>query len=178
MSTLLHIPAHEAHVVRVFDVIEDPAKPLTDEDVLAALGADGELRTAEIELFDLRDLQDLPLADYLSEGHGIGAAELAPMRGQINGLRGRVLILPSRAFGGRAMEMRIGAALRLVGRFSEVAAAPARFEPLPAGEAEGTLAAGAGKRTKRQHAARWLAFGFFAILAAVVALVIGLAVRL
>lgn len=177
MSTLLHIPAHEARVVRVFAVIEDPAAPLADEAVLAALGAEGELRTAEIELFDLRDLHDMALSDYLAEGHGVGAGELEPMRAQLNALRGRVLILPSRAFAGRATDMRVAAALRLVGRFTEEAA-PVLFEPLPAGGAAGTIAAGADKRPRRQRAARWLAFGFFAIFAALVALVIGLAVKL
>lgn len=177
MSTLLHIPAHEAHVVRVFAVVEDAAAPLEDEAVLAALGATGELRTAEIELFDLRDLQDLTLTAYLAEGHGIAATELEPMRGQLNALTGRVLILPSRAFAGQATDMRIAAALRLVGRFSEEAR-PVRFAPLPAGGAAGMIAAGADKRPRRQRAARWLAFGFFAILAVVVALVIALAVKL
>lgn len=177
MSTLLHIPAHEAHVVRVFAVIEDAAAPLADEDVLAALGAAGEVQTAEIELFDLRDLQDLTLADYLAEGHGIAAKELEPMRGQLNALTGRVLILPSRAFAGQATEMRVAAALRLVGRFTEERT-PVQFEPLPAGGAAGMIAAGADKRPRRQRAARWLAFGFFAILAVVVALVIALAVKL
>lgn len=174
---VLNIPAQEAHVVRVFAVIENPDAPLADEAVLAALGAGGALRTEEIELFDLGDLQDLPLADYLAEGHGIGAADLEPMRGQLNGLTGRVLILPSRAFAGRATEMRVEAALRLVGRFAEEVA-PVRFAPMPGGGAEGGLVAGAGKRAGRQRAARWLAFGFFAIMAAVLALVIGLAVKL
>ena len=174
---VLNIPAHEAHVVRVFAVVEDVANPLADQAVLAALGAAGELRTEDIELFDVGDLQAFPLADYLAEGHGISAADLSPKRPQLNGLKGRVLILPSRAFDGRAMEMRVGPALRLVGRFTEEVA-PVRFAPLPDGGAAGSIAAGAGKGAGRQRAARWLAFGFFAIMAAVLALVIGLAVKL
>ncbi|PIV79400.1 MAG: hypothetical protein COW54_04290 [Rhodobacteraceae bacterium CG17_big_fil_post_rev_8_21_14_2_50_63_15] len=177
MSTVLNIPARETHVVRVFAVIEDAAAPLADEAVLAALGAAGEVRTAEIELFDLDDLQGLPLSDYLAEGHGIAASELAPMCGQLNALSGRVLIVPSRAFGGLAMEMRMSAALRLVGRFTEEST-PVRFDLLPGGGAAGGVAAGAGKQPRRQRAALWLAFGFFAILAVGVALVIGLAVKL
>lgn len=93
MSTVLRIPAGEAHVVRLFAVDEDRAKPHADDAILAALGA-GPLKTSEIELFDLADLQGMTLTDYLAEGHGIAAAELSPMQPQVNGLKGRVLILP------------------------------------------------------------------------------------
>lgn len=177
MSTLLRIPAGEAHVVRVFAVVERPEAPLADEAVLEALGATGEIRTAEIELFDIADLQGMALSDYLREGHGIGASDLAPMHGQLDGLKGRVLILPSRAFAGKATDLRVGAGLRLVGRFTEEVA-PVRFEPLPDGSTRGVVALRDDKRPRRQRAALWLAFGFFAVMAGVVALVIGLAVRL
>ena len=71
MSTAIHIPAHEAHVVRVFDVIEEAGAPLADEAVMDALGADGEVQGAQIELFDLGDLGGMSLSEYLAEGHGI-----------------------------------------------------------------------------------------------------------
>ena len=152
MSTRLNIPAQEAHVVRVFDVVEAADAPLSDAEVLAALGAGGDLRTEEIELFDLSDLQDMPLSTYLAEGHGIADAELAGMRGRLDGLGGRVLILPSRAFGGAAMTLVPGAALRLVGRFAEEGT-PVSFDALPAGGARGAVPA-AGRASTPQPGLR------------------------
>lgn len=176
MSTRLHIPAGEAHVVRVFAVDEDRAKPHADEAILQALGA-GELKTSEIELFDLEDLQSMTLSDYLADGHGIAAADLGPMRGQLNGLKGRVLILPSRAFEGRTLEMRPRAPLRLIGRFSEDVA-PVRFAPLPAGGAEGVVSARANARPRGAGRLRLMAFAVLALLAIGAAVAIGLAVKL
>lgn len=177
MSTRLDIPAHEAHVVRVFSVIETVGAPLGDAAVMAALGAqgeDGEVQGTEIELFDLSDLGAMPLTDYLAEGHGIAHAELDPMRAQLDGLTGRVLIVPSRAFGGRATRLRVGRGLRLVGRFAEDVS-PVRFDPLPAGGAGGSLAPTAHTGRTGRRAARLAALGFFAGLAVLAGIVIWLA---
>ncbi len=174
MSTVLDIPAHEAHVVRVFAVVEEAGAPLTDAEVMAALGAGDGLRGNEIELFDLGDLGAMPLSDYLAEGHGIARADLAPMRGQLDGLAGRVLIVPSRAFGGAAMVLRVGRGLRLVARFEEEEAAPVRFEPLPAGGAAGSVSPPA-KARGGTGAARLAAVGFFAGLAVLAGIVVWLA---
>jgi len=175
MSTRISIPAQEAHVVRVFSVIEEPGAPLEDAAVMAALGADGDLETDEIELFDLGDLGSMPLSDYLAEGHGIAAADLADMRGQLDGLRGRVLILPSRAFGGRASVLRPGRGLRLVGRFEEEVA-PVSFDPLPAGGTAGSVAPATRSGRPRRRAAWLAALVFLAVLAVLLALVVWLMV--
>jgi len=175
MSTQITIPAQEAHVVRVFSVTEEAGAPLGDAEVMDALGAEGDLDAGEIELFDLADLGSMPLSEYLGEGHGIAEADLADMRGQLDGLTGRVLILPSRAFGGRAIVLRPGRGLRLVGRFEEDVA-PVSFERLPAGGAAGSVApASRSARPGRRPA--WLAaLVFFAGLAVLAAIVISLAV--
>jgi len=174
MTTLLRIPAHEAHVLRVFAVDEAVDAPIEDQAVLEALGAEA-IKTAEVELFDVNDLQAMTLSEYLAEGHGIAGDQLAPMRAQLNGLTGRVLLLPSRAFDGRAQAMRPRAPLRMIGRFSEEVP-PVSFAPLPDGGAQGVMPLKADKTPGRQRAARWLALGFFAIMALVLALVISLAV--
>ncbi|MFU8776268.1 MAG: hypothetical protein ACNA7M_01180 [Roseovarius sp.] len=176
MSTVLRIPASEAHVVRLFAVDEDRATPHPDTAILDALGASA-LKTSEIELFDLADLQGMTLTDYLAEGHGIAPGELAPMRPQVNGLQGRVLILPSRAFEGRAQEMRPCAPLRLVARFSEDVA-PARFVPLPSGGADGLLTPRANARPQGAGRLRLMAFAVLALMAIGAAIAIGLAVKL
>ncbi|MGX0902576.1 hypothetical protein ACSSV8_001140 [Roseovarius sp. MBR-79] len=168
MSVTLDIPAQEAHVLRVFAVMD---KALTEQEVVSALGADG-LARDEIELFDMADLQDMTLSAYLAEGHGIGEAEIGPMRAQLDGLSGRALLLPSRAFQGRALRLSVGAALRLVGRFEE-ARAPVRFAPLPAGGAAGVTGTKGDARPGR--AARLAALVFFLGLAVLAALVLWLA---
>ncbi len=169
MSVTLDIPAQEAHVLRVFAVM-DTALP--DEAVISALGAEG-LARDEIELFDVADLQDMTLSTYLAEGHGIGENELTGMRAQLDGLSGRVLLLPSRAFQGRALRLSVGAALRLVGRFEEDRA-PVRFTPLPTGGTEGALVAGEGSKPPRR-AAYLAALVFFVGVAVLAALVLWLA---
>lgn len=176
MSTVLRIPAGEAHVVRLFAVDEDRANPHPDDAILAALGA-GPLKTSEIELFDLADLQGMTLTDYLAEGHGIASAELSPMQSQVNGLKGRVLILPSRAFEGRAQKMRPRAPLRLVARFTEEGT-PVRFAPLPTGGAEGLLTPRANARPQGAGRLRLMAFAVLALMAIGAAVAIGLAVKL
>ena len=85
------------------------------------------------------------------------------------------MLVPSRAFEGRAQEMRPQAPLRMIGRFSEDVA-PVRFVPLPAGGAQGVISLRPDRRPQRQRAARWLALGFFAVLALVLAMVISLVV--
>ena len=168
MSVTLDIPAHEAHVLRVFAVMD---AGLSDDAVIAALGAQA-LARDEVELFDVADLQDMPLSSYLAEGHGIAESDLTGMRGQLDGLRGRVLLLPSRAFGGRAQRLVVGAALRLVGRFEEERA-PVSFTPLPSGGAGGVVAPAGEQRSGR--GAGLAALLFFAGLAFLAALVIWLA---
>jgi len=169
VSVTLDIPAHEAHVLRVFAVMD---AGLSDEEVIAALGAQA-LARDKVELFDVADLQDMPLSSYLAEGHGIAERDLAGMRGQLDALAGRVLLVPSRAFQGRAQRLVVvGAALRLVGRFEEERA-PVRFTPLPSGGATGVVAPGGEPRSGR--GARLVALVFFAGLAVLVALVIWLA---
>jgi hypothetical protein len=170
MSTVLDIPAQEAHVVRVFSVVEETDAPLEDAAVLEALGAEGKLRSEEIELFDLTDLQDMPLSAYLTEGHGIAETDLKDMLGQLDGLKGRVLILPSRAFQGQAMTLRVGGALRLVGRFEEDVS-PVSFDPLPAGGAHGTVA-GTGAPSETPRGMRRAALALVALLIGVAVLVL------
>ena len=170
MSTVLDIPAQEAHVVRVFSVVEETDAPLEDAAVLEALGAEGKLRLEDIEVFDLTDLQDMPLSEYLTEGHGIAEADFKDMRGQLDGLTGRVLILPSRAFQGQAMKLRVGGTLRLVGRFEEDLS-PVSFDPLPAGGAHGTVA-GTGAPAQTPRGMRRAALALVALLIGVALLVL------
>lgn len=129
------IKSSEQGVVRVFavdlPVDETPgfnrrngAWPLR-----AALGAEW-LDPDHLLFFDIADLEGLGLTDYLAEGHGIAAAELAPLRQRLDGMTGHALIVPSRAFGGRAQTITPRAPLRLVATLHEDRP-PVIFEHLP-----------------------------------------------
>ena len=96
------------------------------------------------------------------------------MRGQLDGLTGRVLIMPSRAFGGRGDDAAGGSRPAPRGRFEEDVA-PVRFDPLPA-----RRHAGHGSRPRpgpspSRRPARLAALGFFAGLAILAGIVVWLA---
>lgn len=141
MTDRIHIKPTEHGVVRVFDVDLPPEQikpfnrrngtwPLQD-----ALGA-GTLDPAHVDLIAVEDLDELGLAGYLSEGHGISADDLRDMRGRLAALSGHVLIVTSRAFGGEEQTLSPRAPLHLVATFTEDRP-PVSFDPLPSQAARG-----------------------------------------
>ncbi len=142
MTDRITIKNTEHGVVRVFDVDLTPEeiKPFNRRNGIwplqQALGADT-LDPDHIELFPVEDLDELGLARYLEEGHGIDADEIAEMRQRLDGLSGHVLIVKSRAFGGTAQTLEPRAPLRLIASFNEDRA-PVSFDPLPSEGARGT----------------------------------------
>ena len=172
MSDRISISAHEHGVVRVFAVDDKAGTPSADDALRDALGAE-HLETRQIELFDLSDLGEMRLSDYLSEGHGIPAAQMADMRGRLDGLSGRVMIVPSRAFGGQAQQIAPRAPLRLVGRFTEEET-PVQFDPLPSASAQGSLSPTGGGNAGGPRRALWMALAGL-LIAATVAVVLALA---
>lgn len=145
MSERIHIKSGEHGVVRLF-AVDLPAEeiaaftrrngtwPLRD-----SLGAE-RLDPDKVEVFDVADLSGVGLAGYLEEGMGIAPEQIAPMRAQIDALRGAVLVLPSSAFGGTEQTLAPRAPLRLVARFSEERE-PVSFDPLPDESAQPTAPA-------------------------------------
>lgn len=136
MSTKIEIRENERGMVRVF------ATDLTREeidgfDVANALGATSVDR-AQVELFDVTDLQGLGLTAYLEEGHGIPPEQLKAMTGQLDGLKNVVLVVPSRTFGDQKQTLTPSPRLRLVGTFFEDAQ-PISFETLPSETAQGNV---------------------------------------
>jgi hypothetical protein len=141
MTDSIQIKPTEHGVVRVFDV-DLPAEqikafnrrngtwPLQD-----ALGA-GTLDPAHVDLIAVEDLDELGLAGYLAEGHGISSDDLRDMRGRLAALSGHVLIVTSRAFGGEEQTLSPRAPLHLVATFTEERP-PVSFDPLPSQAARG-----------------------------------------
>lgn len=173
MTERIDISAYEHGVVRVFAVDEPDIGSVTDAALRDALAAE-HLETRQIEVFDLSDLGGMRLSDYLAEAHGIPEAQLDEMRPRLDGLTGRVMILPSRAFGGRAQRIALRAPLRLIGRFTEETA-PVQFESLPSAGARGRLAPTDSTAGIGPHRALWLALGGL-LIAAVVAVIVALSV--
>lgn len=136
MSTRIDVAEGERGTVRVFatDLTKDQIEGF---DVAAALGATS-LEVEQVELFDIADLQGLGLAGFLEEGHGIPPEQLTDMAPQLDGLKGVVLIVPSRAFGDRKQTLTPTAPLRLLGTFFEDRP-PVSFETLPSGGAQGNV---------------------------------------
>ncbi|MDD9742132.1 MAG: hypothetical protein RID15_15985 [Marinovum algicola] len=123
MSDVLEIPSDEHGLVRVFtvDLPLDEAQILLDDEARALQQKTGAiaLDPDHIDLFDMNDLSGLPLADYLAEGHGIPDEELAPIRAQLERVKGRVMVMRSAAFERIGQQLRVTHPLRWIATFGE-----------------------------------------------------------
>lgn len=131
MTEMTVIPEGERGVARVFalDVPPEHARFLKDDpaalaDILGVEELDGE----HAEVFQASDLGELGLAGYLSDGAGIPAGELERHRAALDALDGWVLVLFSRAFGGRAARLTPAGVVRPV---AALAAEPTDWSAKP-----------------------------------------------
>ncbi|MGY3437855.1 MULTISPECIES: hypothetical protein [unclassified Marinovum] len=142
MSDILEIPAGEHGLVRVFtlDLPLDDAEPLLEDEARAMTKMTGatSLDPDHIDLFDMNDLSGMPLTDYLAEGHGIAEDELAPLRAQLDRVKGRVIVMRSAAFEGLGQKMRVTKPLRWIATFGE-ARDPVPLEKLHSDSATGPI---------------------------------------
>jgi hypothetical protein len=137
--TRLFIPAHDRLGVRVFTAALTPEEMQRDKASLAPkLLGDPDLDPAYVELFDVADLSDIGLAGYLTEGLGVPDAALEADRSLLQGLKGPVLVLLSKALHGRAVTLTPDPRLSLIGTYIEDRP-PVHFAPLPSAAAEGVL---------------------------------------
>lgn len=152
--TTLRINGSETGVTRVFALdlpAEAVARFVTEAEtgewpLRASLGAKA-LRARFVDTVDLADLGEMPLTRYLTEAHGVPAADLAPMAPQLDGLRGHVLILPAQAFAQTTQVLTVASPLRWIGTFGEE-------RPTPAGPAvESASAATRPAKAPVSHAA-------------------------
>lgn len=94
-----------------------------------ALGATA-LDADYVELFDLRDLDDLGLTGYMVEGLGISAADVKEDAARLSSQKGWMLVVLSSAFDGVEQRLTPKSPLRWVGTYKEEAA-PVQFAALP-----------------------------------------------
>jgi hypothetical protein len=138
--TSLFIPAHDRLGVRVFTVALTPDEMQRDKATFVqTLLGDPDIDPAYVELFDVADLSDIGLAGFLSEGLGVPEAALESDRILLQGLKGPVLVLLSKALHGRAVTLTPDPRLTLIGTYTEDRP-PVHFEPLPSAATQGVLA--------------------------------------
>ena len=178
MSDALTVPAGEMRVVRLFrlDLAPEHIRFLRDEPgaLADALGVEA-LDAAHVEILKLADLEQLGLATYLTEGCGVPEAEIAPDKAMLATITGRVLVILSRAFGGKAARLAPRDGIHFVAAYGQQptdwTAAPLATESAR-GEATGRIP----PRAARARARR-IGGGIFAVVMLAVALVLWLALR-
>lgn len=108
MNDPLTVRAGETRVVRLFrlDLRPEELRFLRSEPGALAdkLGVD-RIDPEQADIVKVSDLGELGLAGYLTDGIGIPEAEIDTRREALDRLDGSVLILLSRAFGGRAAQI-------------------------------------------------------------------------
>lgn len=178
MSDRLDIPPGEYGLVRVFTVELplDAAQPLIDEDAqgLKRLTGAEALDPDHIDLFDMNDLSGMALADYLAEGHGIPEDEIAPLRPQLDRVKGSVMIMRSSAFERIGQRMRVTHPLRWIATFGE-ARGEKTLEPISSAATQGAVPATPKDPvapTPRTRSAAWIIAALVAV-GIIVAIAIG-----
>ncbi|MCU0903423.1 MAG: hypothetical protein MUE83_06060 [Tabrizicola sp.] len=137
--TRLPVPALDRNTVRVFSAALPPEEMQRGKASLAPeLLGDPDLDPAYVELFDVKELSDIGLAGYLTEGLGVPEAALTGDLDRLDGLKGPVLILLSKALHGREVTLTLDPRMTLIGTYLEDRT-PVHFEPLPTAAAQGVL---------------------------------------
>lgn len=121
MSEVIHIPAGERGVVRLFalDMRPEQAVFLKEPGALAqVLGIDA-LDMDQVEIFPVSDLEDIGLAGYLIEGLGIPHEQVTQDSAMLEALTGHVLLIRSRAFTGQETRLTPAEQITLIGTYGE-----------------------------------------------------------
>ena len=111
MNDILNVTESERHVVRLFRLEMPPAQArfLRDEpaavaDKLGVATIDG----AQVDVFNISDLEGVGLIGYLTEGQGIPVEAIEPARAELDAMEGWVMVVHSRAFDGQAVTLTPG----------------------------------------------------------------------
>ena len=155
LRSLLEVPRGEHGVIRVFTLDMAPEQAAFQREPGAAeqmLGLTG-LAADQIDVIRLDDLEDLGLAGYLTEGCGIPAAQIDPDRARLAALKGWVMVVRSRAFGGDPARITPAPGVTLVAGYREPAT-DWRAEPLRSRSAEPYSAPRQSPREARSRARR------------------------
>ncbi len=124
--SVINIPNGSPDAVLVFslDMRAEHMRFLRDEpealaQVLGLEGHEPPIDMTHAEIFDVADLEDLGLLGYLSEGLGIHETSLSENGLILDNLRGPVLLLRTRAFGGQSTTLTPSKPLTLIAQLGE-----------------------------------------------------------
>lgn len=122
------IKATERGAVRVFTTELEPEgdAAITPQNVHKLLGDGVTLVSSKVEVFPSKVLAGLGLTQYLEEGYGIPAQDMAGKAAALDALKGLVILIPSSAFAGNDQVLEPSPALRFIGTFHEPESAPIR----------------------------------------------------
>lgn len=126
MTDPLAVRSGERGVVRVFTTDLDAAgdAAITPANVARLLGRDIVLDTRKVEVFPARMIDALGLPEYLRDGYGIAAEDMAGKAAVLEALSGLVILIPSSAFRGQDLRLKPNNALRFIAAFQEDPSAP------------------------------------------------------
>lgn len=179
MGDMIHVPANERRTIRLFH-LDLPAEriagfarpdPQSGEWPLReALGA-SHLDPEGVEVFPISDLDGMGLADYLIEGQGIPAGQVAADRARLNALAGHIVLVSTRALGGAAQVLTPRAPLRWIGTYSEEFQ-PASMTPLRSTAAGGEVGAPPSPVSPQVPPIRMLALAAAGLFIVIIAILI------
>lgn len=181
MNAPIDIPRDEHGIVRVFTLTIEAGglgalrAPGALESALGVAGIDPEY----VELFPVSDLAGVGLATYLIDGCGVPPEQIEPDRDRLEAITGHVMVVLSRAFGGRAVTLTPAAQLTLAGHYSETPTDWRADGPIETASARPTAPAHASTRpSPRAARARASRVGgtIFAVFMALIALILVLVV--
>lgn len=170
MSTSMHINSSERGVIRVFhiDLPREAVERFTTQagtgewPLQYALGAKS-LRSAFVEVIDLRDLGEMTLSQYLVNAHDVSGSDFDAMRTRLDALTGFVLVLPSQAFDQTEQDLTISTPLRWIGTFNEPKAAMGGT-PIHTTSAKGVVGTSKKGSGPQSNTGLWVVLGLFVLV--------------
>lgn len=117
----LIVPQGERGRIRVFalDMRPEQAEFLREPGAVDQMLGLAGLDPAQIDVIRLRDLEELGLAGYLTEGCGLPGEMIEPDRAMLEALEGYVLVVRSPAFGGKSAVLAPEPGVRLIATYVE-----------------------------------------------------------
>ena len=170
MNTSMHIKSSERGVVRVFhiDLPREAIERFTTQagtgewPLQYALGAKI-LRSAFVEVIDIRDLGDMSLSQYLINAHDVTGKDFQAMRSRLDALTGSALVLPSQAFDHTEQDLTISNPLRWIGTFNEPKTATTAA-PIRTNSAKGVVGTVSGGSSPKSNIGLWVVVGLFVLI--------------
>ncbi|MEX0338073.1 MAG: hypothetical protein AB3N11_03440 [Arenibacterium sp.] len=170
----LRVRPNERRVVRVFALEVPPEQIRFMRDESGALADMLGLTSVDldhVDLIRLSDLDELGLLGYLVEGCDVKEDEVEPSTEILDALQGHVLVVLSRAFGGKAAMLAPKPGLRLVATFGQAATDWSDSETLDIESARPSTSPRVSPRQSRAEARR-IGGTIFAVFMVAIALIL------